>query len=238
MLEQLMHSKIRTKVIQYFLENKEQRFYLRQLERLLQLPLTPLRRELRHLTQLGLLKEEPEANLKFYHLNTAFDKLEELTKLMGVQTTGAENLNTSVVSPTLPYISPSLRGPKGRSNLDFKTRLLHFVRNDSVVKRFMRHYDKWGISRIAIKEKLAPVVGFLLFVLLVIQAVFFFASAHHINRPLGSWNVKTLQDEQLIMIEGTIQRMNIQSDKEGKNSIVMSSKNGARLTSGEAGGWQ
>lgn len=90
MLEQLMHSKIRAKVIQYFLENKEQRFYLRQLERLLQLPLTPLRRELLHLTQLEFLKEEQEANLKFYHLNTAFDKLEELTKLIGIQTSSPQ----------------------------------------------------------------------------------------------------------------------------------------------------
>lgn len=68
------------------------------------------------------------------------------------------------------------------------------------------------------------------------QVVFFFVLAHHTNIPLGNWNAKTLQDEQLIMLEGKIQHLNIQ--REGRNTFVMSSKNGARLTSGEVGGWQ
>ena len=83
MLERLMISKIRVELIKHFLQRRQERFYLRQLERLLHLSLTPLRKGLIHLTELGLLKEEEEANLKFYSLNPHFEQLPELARLIG-----------------------------------------------------------------------------------------------------------------------------------------------------------
>ena len=84
MLETLMTSKIRVILIKHFLGHRGERFYLRQLERLLQLPLTPARRELIRLEKMGLLKQEQEANLKFYKVNEGFERLEELEKFMGI----------------------------------------------------------------------------------------------------------------------------------------------------------
>ncbi|GEM_PF-4474734 len=82
-----MTSKIRVALIKHFLEHCGERFYLRQLERLLQLPLTPARRELIRLEKMGLLKQEQEANLKFYKVNEGFEHLEELGKLVGIPET-------------------------------------------------------------------------------------------------------------------------------------------------------
>lgn len=84
MLETLMTSKVRTALMKHFLGHPQERFYLRQLERLLQLPLTPARRELIRLTKMGLLKEEQEANLRFFRLNDGFAHLEDLKKLVGL----------------------------------------------------------------------------------------------------------------------------------------------------------
>src|SRR3989338_1436730 len=80
-----MTSKIRVALIKHFLGHPGERFYLRQLERLLQLPLTPARRELIRLTAMGMLREEQEANLKFYRLNEGFENLAELGKLVGIE---------------------------------------------------------------------------------------------------------------------------------------------------------
>lgn len=85
MLETLMTSKVRTALMKHFLGHPQERFYLRQLERLLQLPLTPARRELIRLTKMGLLKEEQEANLRFFRLNEGFEHLEELGRLVGIE---------------------------------------------------------------------------------------------------------------------------------------------------------
>ena len=85
MLETLMTSKIRVVLIKHFLGHPQERFYLRQLERLLEQPLTPMRMELIRLRDMGLLKEEKEANLKFYRINEAFEHLAELGKLVGIE---------------------------------------------------------------------------------------------------------------------------------------------------------
>ena len=95
MLETLMTSKIRAVLVRHFVEHRGERFYLRQLERLLPAPLTPLRRELIRLTQMGLLKEEPEGNLKFYRLNLDFGYLEELEKLAGADSNNRHELHPS-----------------------------------------------------------------------------------------------------------------------------------------------
>ncbi len=83
-----MTSKVRAALIKHFLGHPQERFYLRQLERLLEIPLTPARRELIRLEKMGLLKQEQEANLKFFRLNEGFEHLEELGRLVGIK---AEN---------------------------------------------------------------------------------------------------------------------------------------------------
>ena len=87
MLETIMTSKVRVKLIKHFLEHPGERFYLRQLERLLQESLTPLRRELIRLRQHSLLIEEREANVKYFRINEKFEHRQELGKLMGVRMT-------------------------------------------------------------------------------------------------------------------------------------------------------
>lgn len=81
-IEDLITSKTRVKILKLFLADIEHRYYLRELERTLDESLSPLRRQLVKLVKMGILLIEEEANLKYYSLNKNFAGLEELRRLV------------------------------------------------------------------------------------------------------------------------------------------------------------
>ena len=78
MLEKIITSKTRIKLLTLYLTNIDARYYLRELERKLDESLSPLRRQLLKLEKMGILTAEYEANLKYYRLNKKFEGMEEL----------------------------------------------------------------------------------------------------------------------------------------------------------------
>ena len=82
MIETLVNSKTRIKVLKLFLSHIDDRYYLREIERLLGESLSPLRRQLIKLTNMGILVTEEESNLKYYRVNKNFEGLEELKKVV------------------------------------------------------------------------------------------------------------------------------------------------------------
>jgi len=82
MIEKLVTSKTRIKLLNLFLSNMDHRYYLRELERMLDESLSPLRRQLVKLVDMGILIVEEEANLKYYRLNKNFEGLEELKRVV------------------------------------------------------------------------------------------------------------------------------------------------------------
>ena len=82
MIEKLVNSKTRIKILNLFLSHIDDRYYLRELERMLDESLSPLRRQLLKLTSMGILITEEEANLKYYRLNKNFEGLEELKRFV------------------------------------------------------------------------------------------------------------------------------------------------------------
>ena len=78
MLKTFFSSKTRVKIIRLFVNNPEGRYYLREIAKVLDEPITPIRRELINLKKVGLLEITPVANLIFYHLNADFLLYEEL----------------------------------------------------------------------------------------------------------------------------------------------------------------
>ena len=65
MIEKLVNSKTRIKILKLFLSHIDDRYYLRELERMLEESLSPLRRQLVKLTRMGILVVEEEENLKY-----------------------------------------------------------------------------------------------------------------------------------------------------------------------------
>ncbi|MFC1667254.1 winged helix-turn-helix domain-containing protein [Candidatus Omnitrophota bacterium] len=92
MIEKLITSKTRAKLLKFFLTHIDNRYYLRELERMLDESLSPLRRQLVKLTKMGILIIEQEANLKYYRLNRNFAGIEELRRLVLDETVPPESI--------------------------------------------------------------------------------------------------------------------------------------------------
>ncbi|MBI4354203.1 MAG: winged helix-turn-helix transcriptional regulator [Candidatus Omnitrophica bacterium] len=82
MLETLISSRIRRTLLEHLLAHPEQRGYLRGLAKELNLPVSPLRRELKRLEALGLLKASQEANILFYHVDRTCPLFLQLTSAL------------------------------------------------------------------------------------------------------------------------------------------------------------
>ncbi len=78
MLESLVRSKVARKILTLFFTHPDEKFYIRQLERLIHEPVSAIRRELFRLEKSGLLSQKREANLKYYWINRQYPIFEEM----------------------------------------------------------------------------------------------------------------------------------------------------------------
>ncbi len=82
MIEKLVTSKTRANLLKHFLTHIDDRYYLRELERLLDESLSPMRRQLLKLVEMNILSVEDEGNIKYYRLNKNFTGMKELRNLV------------------------------------------------------------------------------------------------------------------------------------------------------------
>jgi len=92
MLEKIFSSKTRVKILTLFSFNPGQKYYIREITRLLNQNINSIRRELKNLEDIELLISEEEGNLRYYRMNEKFPIYEELTNIF---------LKTQGVSKTL-----------------------------------------------------------------------------------------------------------------------------------------
>jgi len=85
----LLKSKTREKILRFFFSNLEKKYYLRELERVLHLPVGNIRRELVFLEKRGLFRREKIGNLVYYSLNkksSSFETIEYIiSKSQGIK---------------------------------------------------------------------------------------------------------------------------------------------------------
>lgn len=86
-LKDLFVSKVRVKLIQIFLSQPQEIFYVRQLVRLAGEEINAVRRELNRMERLGLVKSEPRANRLYYFFIKAYPFYQDLISLVA-KTTG------------------------------------------------------------------------------------------------------------------------------------------------------
>lgn len=82
MLELLLPSRVRRKVLALFLINPEERLHIREIERRTEEDFQGVRRELNRLERAGLLRSKRVSNLKFYSLNKEFYLYPELRSII------------------------------------------------------------------------------------------------------------------------------------------------------------
>ena len=96
-IARLFKSKARTAIFQLYFANTESSYYLRELERIFDVPVSILRKELMRLRAEGVFLSEKKGNLLYYRLNTSFPLFEELKSIVR-KTIGVEGLLRDAVT--------------------------------------------------------------------------------------------------------------------------------------------
>jgi predicted nucleotidyltransferase len=94
---EIIRSKTRKEILGYYFLHPAERFYLRQLEKILGLPVGNIRRELRHLENLGMFLCEKVGNMSFYFLNKNFPFYSEIKTII-LKTIGVGNIFKTTIS--------------------------------------------------------------------------------------------------------------------------------------------
>lgn len=82
MLKKIFGSGARVKLLQQFLLNQGEEFFIRELTRILDEQINSLRRELENLEKIGLLRSKERNRKKYYKVNPHFILLAELTSMV------------------------------------------------------------------------------------------------------------------------------------------------------------
>ena len=122
-LPNLLSSKVRQKLFRLYFSQTNRRYYLRELERLLDEPVGNIRRELLRWSKAGLFLREKVGNLTYYSLNKSFPLYEELrtivSKTIGIEyilKEGLKGIESIVVAIT--YGSVASGEDTGNSDID------------------------------------------------------------------------------------------------------------------------
>ena len=90
-IARLFKSKARTAIFQLYFTNPESSYYLRELERMFNTPVSILRKELMRLEGDGIFLSDKKGNLLYYRLNKDYPLFEELKNIIR-KTIGIEGL--------------------------------------------------------------------------------------------------------------------------------------------------
>lgn len=86
-LQDLMISRVRVKMLELFLTNQKELYYVRDISRQIKEEINAVRRELERLSMTGLLKSEQRGNRLYYYLNNKYIFFQELERMIA-KTTG------------------------------------------------------------------------------------------------------------------------------------------------------
>ena len=110
MLEKLFSSRVRVRLLNIFLSNPTSQFYGRELERITSEHQNAIWRELRNLSEIGvLITTHTEGRMKYYLANPHFPLYTELRALV-FKATGKTEKGTRT-PPTLKRVLPTERKP-------------------------------------------------------------------------------------------------------------------------------
>jgi len=82
MLKQLIGSRTRANIFKFFVFNPKAEYYTREIERAINEPFDPMRRELIRLESIGLLKSRVSGRQKYYSVNSEYPIFPELKSII------------------------------------------------------------------------------------------------------------------------------------------------------------
>ena len=87
MIEQLLGSKTRVKLLQLFLSNPNRSFYVREITRKIDEQINSVRRELSNLLNIGIIVSDTTNNRLYYEVNQSYEFYRPLREIFGVPNT-------------------------------------------------------------------------------------------------------------------------------------------------------
>lgn len=137
-------SKYRTQLLIQFMLSSQDRFFMRELERLLKIPIGSVRRELIILERDGIVKSEKVGNLKFYSLDKENPFYQSLKDIV-IKTVGIPNLLENYLSADKNIVLCFIYGSYAKGNFQAESDIDLFIitnKNSSVFERINSHIDK------------------------------------------------------------------------------------------------
>jgi len=136
MLESLIGSKTRVSLLTLFLMNPGRQYYVREISRLIDVDVAPLRKELANLESFGLLKSTRVGNQKHYRVEEAHFLYDDLQKLFlkteGIAKVLAERFSDSEAIEIL-FIYGSFAAGKAHERSDIDLFVVGEIENDDLI---------------------------------------------------------------------------------------------------------
>lgn len=148
MLETLFGSKLRVKALGWLFTHPDERFFVRQLTKLLKEDSTNLSRELARLEKTGILISTKEGRQKYYQANRKSPVFNEIHGLI-IKTTGVRDVLASALSPSLngietAFIFGSFASGNEKSTSDIDLLIVGDIPFGEAVSLLTRAEEKLG----------------------------------------------------------------------------------------------
>ena len=137
-IAKLFRSKARKALFQLYFTNPEGSYYLRELERMFDIPVSILRKELMRLEEEGVFVSEKKGNLLYYRLDKEYPLFEELKNIVR-KTIGIEGLLRDVVHDIdgveVAFIYGSFAKGKEKSASDVDLCVIGSIDEDKLISK-------------------------------------------------------------------------------------------------------
>lgn len=137
-IARIFKSKARTALFRLYFTNPESTYYLRELERILDIPVSIIRKELLRLEEQGIFLSERKGNLVYYRLNIDYPLFEELKSIVR-KTIGIEGLLKDIIVKIkgikTAFIYGSFAKGKERAVSDIDLFIMGKVNEDELISK-------------------------------------------------------------------------------------------------------
>ncbi|HHT9105411.1 MAG TPA: nucleotidyltransferase domain-containing protein [Candidatus Wujingus californicus] len=125
-IAKIFKSKTRKELFRLYFTNPDNEYYLRELERILDTPVSMIRKELTHLEDAGIFTSSKKGNLAYYSINKAYPLFEELKSIV-FKTIGVQGLLKETLKKIKGIVAAFIYGSVAKKEEDVKSDVDLFI---------------------------------------------------------------------------------------------------------------